>query len=152
MTQSVYFILCYPLYVEYTLILIHFTISGGITYHAALDINFGLEYLTLNPNKCQELHAILKGLQLVIIDEVSMVGADRLYDISRRLMEIMKVFKDPFGGVAIMLVGDLMQLPPVRAAPIFTKPKSDKNVTQWAAPKTNLWESNQVVVLKTNFR
>ena len=55
-------------------------ISGGTTYHAALDITFGLEYDTLNPNKCQELGIIFKGLQLVIVDEFSMVGADRLYD------------------------------------------------------------------------
>ena len=66
--------------------------------------------------------------------------------------------KDDFGGRALMLVGDLLQLPPVRATSIYNQPKSHKNkviynITDESGENTgNLWKNCQVVVLKTNFR
>ena len=52
-----------------------------------------------------------------------MVGSDRLLNIQRRLTEIMKS-DDPFGGVSLLAVGDLYQLPPVCHSPIYTPPPS----------------------------
>ena len=53
--------------------------------------------------------------QLLIIDEVSMVGSNFLLDIHKRLTEIKGVVDDSvlFGNVCILAVGDLYQLPPV---------------------------------------
>ncbi|CAG2199319.1 unnamed protein product [Mytilus edulis] len=51
-------------------------------------------------------------LSLLIIDEISMVGANPLYTIHRRLSEIM-TSDEPFGGISVIAVGDLSQLPPV---------------------------------------
>ena len=51
---------------------------------------------------------------LLIIEEVSMVGADMLPEIHKRLQQIKAVLPDVmFGGVRILAVGDLYQLPPV---------------------------------------
>jgi len=55
---------------------------------------------------------IIKSLDLVIIDEISMVRADVLDGID----EVLRRYKDrtkPFGGVQLLLIGDLQQLSPV---------------------------------------
>jgi hypothetical protein len=59
-----------------------------------------------------EKKAIIENLTLLIIDEISMVRCD-LMDI---IDEILKVYRNninPFGGVKLLLVGDLFQLPPI---------------------------------------
>ena len=56
---------------------------------------------------------IIRGLELLIIDEISMVRCD-LLDVVDRLL---RVFRDrefePFGGVQVILIGDTFQLPPI---------------------------------------
>ena len=52
-------------------------------------------------------------LELLIIDEVSMVRADLMDAIDRSFRANCKVFDQPFGGVKVLFVGDLFQLPPV---------------------------------------
>ena len=57
----------------------------------------------------------------VIIDEVSMVGCNMLLEIHKGLQQIKGVSDDKvFGGVSILAVGDLYQLPPVTQAPLFS--------------------------------
>ncbi len=55
---------------------------------------------------------IYKALDTLVIDEVSMVRADLLDSISVFLQTVRKS-KQPFGGVQVVMVGDLHQLPPV---------------------------------------
>ena len=124
---------------------------GGTTLHSALDFKFGNEYLPLNSKKKQELQVAFRDLQMVIIDEISMVGANRLHDINRRLQDI-KINNDPFGGLATLLVGDILQLPPVLASPIFARPTSIKRRLIFHDPNQNLWENHTVIELQTNFR
>ena len=55
---------------------------------------------------------IIKSLDLLVIDEISMVRADLLDAID----DVLRRFRDhgrPFGGVQLLMVGDLHQLPPV---------------------------------------
>lgn len=52
-------------------------------------------------------------LQILIIDEVSMVYKRLLYYVHERLVQIKKR-KEPFGGVSVIDVGDIFQLPPVK--------------------------------------
>ena len=49
---------------------------------------------------------------MVIIDEVSMVKSDMLYQLDLRLQEITEKVGVPFGGLAIFAFGDMMQLKP----------------------------------------
>ena len=99
----------------------------------------------------------MENVEAVIVDEMSMVSSDFLYNLHKRMMELFDS-KDDFGGRALMLVGDLLQLPPVRATSIYNPPKSHKNkviynITDESGENTgNLWKNCQVVVLKTNFR
>ena len=85
----------------------------------------------------------------VIIDEISMVKADMLYQLDLKLQEV-KENKKPFGGVAILAFGDIFQLKPVQGKYIFEKPKNPNfHVTFLFA---NLWSKFTVVNLTTNHR
>jgi hypothetical protein len=58
---------------------------------------------------------------LLIVDEASMVGANMLLEIHRRLQQIKGVPDDAvFGIVSILAVDDLYQLPPVDRGPLFS--------------------------------
>jgi ATP-dependent DNA helicase PIF1 len=62
--------------------------------------------------KNEILLTIIKKLDILIIDEISMVRADILDAIDKSL-KINRRNRKPFGGVQIVVVGDLFQLPPV---------------------------------------
>lgn len=54
-----------------------------------------------------------KGLETIIIDEISMVRADLLDCVDRALRLNRGKMREPFGGVQMIFIGDLFQLPPV---------------------------------------
>lgn len=56
---------------------------------------------------------IYESLQLIVIDEISMVRADIFESIDRFLRKYGPIPRTPFGGVQLLLMGDLCQLPPV---------------------------------------
>jgi uncharacterized protein YpbB len=57
--------------------------------------------------------AIIRNLELLVIDEVSMVRADLLDQIDATLRHVRRRWELPFGGVQVLLIGDMFQLPPV---------------------------------------
>ena len=103
----------------------------GITVHPAFMLNdrkssystyYGLGADTLNT---LQLH--LEQLMVVIIDEISMIGAETLYKIHMHLQEIKGLnYSDTrFGNVTIIAVGDLYQLPPLKDKKIYDIPGSN---------------------------
>ena len=60
---------------------------------------------------------------VVIIDEISMIGAETLYKILLRLQEIkgLSYSNTRFGNVTIIAVGDLYQFPPLKDKKIYGK-------------------------------
>ncbi|MDN3670231.1 helix-turn-helix domain-containing protein [Echinicola jeungdonensis] len=56
---------------------------------------------------------VLKSLDLLVIDEVSMLRADILDAIDYRMRSARRNFREPFGGAQVLLIGDLYQLPPI---------------------------------------
>ena len=107
--------------------------AGGVTIHSFFQLPFGafvpvadnntgfnenmkindprtlMRGLQLNANK----RRILQELELLIIDEVSMLRADLLDAIDTVLKSIRRKNDLPFGGVQVLFIGDLLQLPPV---------------------------------------
>lgn len=93
--------------------------AKGVTVHSFFQLPFG----PILPNAVQQNSAIqrkfnktkiniIRSLDLVVIDEVSMVRADVLDGID----EVLKRYKDrnkPFGGVQVLMIGDVQQLSPV---------------------------------------
>ena len=57
----------------------------------------------------------LKKIEVLVIDEISMVRADLLDAIDRSL-RLNRENPQPFGGVQVVLIGDLFQLPPIVAS------------------------------------
>lgn len=55
---------------------------------------------------------LFKLLELLVIDEVSMVRCD-LLDVIDAILKAVRRNNEPFGGVQLLLIGDLYQLPPV---------------------------------------
>ena len=99
-----------------------FNISG-MTLHSAFLLGGGkyTGFQPLSHDRLNTLRSKLSKLTLVIIDEVSMVGSNMLLEIHKRLQQIKGVSDDvTFGGVSILAVGDLYQLPPVAQAPLFS--------------------------------
>ena len=86
----------------------------------------------------------LSQLRLLIIDEVSMVSNLNLAYIHLRLDELFG--RDQwFGGVNVLFVGDILQLPPVNGAPVFDK-MTNKAVAQKLGCMTsiNIWQDTVV--------
>ena len=94
----------------------------------------------------------LGQLKLLIIDEISMVGANMLYRIHLRLSDTFQTDpeKVPFGGINVMLVGDLLQLPPIRQSQVFQSPE-DKHCKGLERAKP-LWNELTPMILKHNHR
>ena len=96
---------------------------NGMTLHAAflLGTSKYTGFQPLNHDKLSTLRTKLSKLALVIIDKVSMVGANMLSEIHKRLQQIKGVSSDVmFGGVSILAVGDLYQLAPVGQPWLFS--------------------------------
>ena len=91
----------------------------------------------------------MSELDLIILDEVSLIGADMLYRIHMRLREIFQC-DDLFANKSIILVGDLLQLKPVKASYIFETPKSKH--FQAFHKISPLWQSFTPIVLTKNHR
>ena len=84
---------------------------GGTTINSAFRIGFET-IPVITKSKDPRFAKLLKNLELLIIDEVSMVRAPMLDAISQSL-QIYKKSTEPFGGIHILACGDLFQLPPV---------------------------------------
>lgn len=112
----------------------------GHTLHSAFSLPVNQskrdDYIRLSGEQLSSMRAKLGNLSLLIIDEISMVGADHLYTVHRRLSEIM-TSDEPFGGISVLAVGDLSQLPPVAQRPVFDT-VSDSIASMYGS----LWKKN----------
>ena len=92
--------------------------AKGVTVHSQFQLPFGVltpDRLTGELRKHRLARAkvdVLRGLDLLIIDEISMVRADVLDAIGAVLRKY-RGNDRPFGGVQLLMIGDLHQLPPV---------------------------------------
>lgn len=80
---------------------------------------FGFPPKLLDPSQIRKRknRALFKKIEVLIIDEISMVRADLLDNIDHA-MRINRGSYEPFGGVQVIFFGDLFQLPPVVSSDI----------------------------------
>jgi hypothetical protein len=92
--------------------------AGGVTLHSFFQIPFGPlvpvvdENADTNFKYSDEKTRLLRCLDLLIIDEISMVRVDIIDFIDRTLKRV-KGSNRPFGGVQVLMIGDLYQLSPI---------------------------------------
>ena len=65
----------------------------GYTLHSMLYLNFGNDFTALGDDKRDHLRNLFSELQLLIIDEISMVKPDMLYQVISKLLKAVKVKK-----------------------------------------------------------
>lgn len=84
--------------------------AGGATIHSL----FRLPPKIIQASDVKEVYdrQLYRKLDLLIVDEVSMVRPD-LLDGVERFLRLNRENDAPFGGVQVLLIGDLFQLPPV---------------------------------------
>ncbi len=106
--------------------------AGGVTIHSLFQLPFGSfvpqkqiggsanaskiidpQSLYKNLHIAGSKRKLLQELELLIIDEVSMLRADLLDAIDLVLRFVRRRQNLPFGGVQVLFIGDLLQLPPV---------------------------------------
>ncbi|MCX6223434.1 MAG: helix-turn-helix domain-containing protein [Bacteroidia bacterium] len=107
--------------------------AGGVTLHSLFQLPFGTfipsnnlpnsGYIPIQLNtpdsllRGLQMHAskrkLLREMELLIIDEVSMLRADLLDAIDVILRWVRRNKYQPFGGIQVLFIGDLFQLPPV---------------------------------------
>lgn len=105
--------------------------AGGVTIHSLFQLPFAgfipdnsapqfSDFAKFETKQTLSRHfkmsalkkSVLRNMELLVIDEVSMLRADLLDAIDFMLQSVRKN-KRPFGGVQVLFIGDLMQLPPV---------------------------------------
>jgi hypothetical protein len=104
--------------------------AGGVTIHSFFQMSFGPQ-IPVAPDQQRQVAVpadgnvaagikrfsrekinIMRSLDLLVIDEISMVRADILDGIDEVLRRYNNRYK-PFGGVQLLMIGDLQQLAPV---------------------------------------
>lgn len=97
--------------------------AGGSTLHSFFKLPFypllpnDSRYSVRNIRETQKYNAdmikLLREVELIIIDEISMVRADIIDFIDKVLRVYNRNMREPFGGKQLLLVGDVYQLEPV---------------------------------------
>ncbi|XP_065139046.1 uncharacterized protein [Paramisgurnus dabryanus] len=106
---------------------------GATTIHNTFSIgaNVKLPYQPLSDDKINSLRSKMACLQILIIDEMSMVDHYLLSYVHGRLRQIKQTGDySVFGKVSIVAVGDFYQLPPVKGTPLYADAKG-----------VNLWDN-----------
>ncbi|XP_042270805.1 ATP-dependent DNA helicase PIF5-like [Thunnus maccoyii] len=114
------------------------------TIHHTLSIgtHSSLPYTPLDEDKLNSLRAKFIHLQILIIDEISMVDHNLLTYVHGRLRQIKHTGDfSPFGNVSVIAVGDFYQLPAVKGKPLHNSHVG-----------VDLWCRFSVVELKTIVR
>ena len=99
--------------------------AGGVTlhslfqlpFHPFLPTKFNAEQLLAKIRFNKQRQQLLRKMELLVVDEISMVRCDIMDAIDTILKSVRRNYHTPFGGVQILCIGDLYQLPPVAQRP-----------------------------------
>ncbi len=97
--------------------------AGGVTLHSLFQLPFGLHIpgastQSSDKNRAYKFRmgrnkiALIRSIELLVIDEISMVRCDLLDAVDETLRRIRRDGR-PFGGVQLLMIGDIQQLSPI---------------------------------------
>ncbi|CUA73486.1 hypothetical protein RSOLAG22IIIB_05336 [Rhizoctonia solani] len=138
------------------------SLIDGKTTHQIAGIVVGQKDQTLSIEARKRLAIFWKNIRYLIIDECSMLSKEFFAKLSRHI-QIAKmeydptVFDLPFGGINVILCGDLHQFPPVASSShgaLYhpTKPGTSPSQVNQAAGRSLYEKFDTVVMLKTQVR
>ena len=110
-------------------------------------------YIPVSDEEKCRMHATFRHVCGMIIDEISMVNNKMLMYLNLRMMEIF--LKDAiFGGIPMLVFGDMLQLEPVKEEPPYValKPHIVARIKGGAPTSLDLWGSFGFHMLSTNHR
>lgn len=95
--------------------------AGGTTMHSFFQLPFtpfiptvqGRKELIEKTKMVGNRRKVIQELELLVIDEISMVRADVLDAVDTILRHFRYKYTEPFGGVQVIFIGDMFQLSPV---------------------------------------
>ena len=122
---------------------------GGQTLHSLFGFKFGNSFLSMTERQRAEKRNLFRNLRCIIVDEISMVSADLLYNLDLRLREITMV-DEIMGGLSVFVFGDLFQLQPPKARYVFEEPKNKEHALVYRL--RNLWRQFNIIHLEENHR
>ena len=117
----------------------------GQTIHSAFAIHCDIrnqKYSPLGEEQVTRLREKYRNLQIVFIDEVSMVGEKMIMYIDERLKQI-KQCQEPFGNVSVIAVGDFYQIPPVGDRALYNIDKGQLYESSWRLFK--VWQLKEIM-------
>ncbi len=92
--------------------------ARGVTLHSLFQLPFGLNLPDMKHNDMafrkisRKKLALIRSIELLVIDEISMVRCDLLDAVDETLRQIRRSSR-PFGGVQLLMIGDIEQLSPI---------------------------------------
>ncbi|KAL9940399.1 hypothetical protein V8E36_001104 [Tilletia maclaganii] len=103
---------------------------GGVTQHSSFNLEVQKRGLSneelqrsgkdnFSANRTRYLHKTFGPVRWLFFDEVSMTSCEALAEIDQALRVGKEAPDEPFGGVNVLFAGDLCQLPPVGASPLY---------------------------------
>ena len=122
-------------------------LQGGRT---AFNLNFGNEFCSLPDKTRDQKREFCKNLKAVVIDEAFVLKSDDIYKLHLRMQELTQKTSEPFGGIAMLLLGDILQLKPVMGKFIFEIPACQNYHTSFNLDP--IWKMFDVVRLTFNHR
>ena len=121
---------------------------GGVTVHRLFQLpvehSKKAEYWSLKNNAQKEMCNALHSVKLIIIDEISMLSNLNFHYVHKRLDALFN--RDEwFGGINMLFVGDLLQLSPVNADPVFVSLDTKTTASKLGViGSVNIWRDNVV--------
>ena len=127
---------------------------NGVTINSFMGIGTGnqsVEKLVTKIRKKNKIAERIRTVDILIIDEISMASAE-LFEKINTICQIVRRSCLPFGGIQVVLTGDLLQLLPVFNQNETLFPNQDKRLIFESDIFNRFFDKSNTVELTTNFR
>lgn len=124
---------------------------NGRTLHSTLGLGLGdksIDFMINKLKKCNKTqYTRLQSLDLLVIDEVSMMSDD-LFEKASNLLSVIRNNTKPFGGVQVVLSGDMCQLGPIKDKWCFLSPLWNDTIEEMHILKTVVRQMGDTLFLQ----